>query len=128
MRIKVGRPSFLTLRKEGGPRFALAFASRRPKGKINEANYIINQTDYLRVTGGGLLKKVLYWGRGGIIYGIRSLPMTNSCPLDGVSAFLVVSFLVTSPLPLEVVEVNDSEEKNRLKTRSIIGMTGLILC
>ncbi len=46
--------------------------------------------------------------------------------LGGTSVFLVVSFVVTSPLPL--VEVNvDSEEKNRLKTRNIIGMTGLIL-
>ena len=46
--------------------------------------------------------------------------MINSSPLDGFSGFLVVSFV----FPSKLLDVKvDSEAKNRLKTRSIIGMT-----
>jgi hypothetical protein len=45
--------------------------------------------------------------------------MIYSSPLDELSGFLFVSFEVPSTL---LVVRNDSEEKNRLKTRNMIGM------
>ena len=122
--IKV-RPTSLPHTKEGRwPE--ICFGLRYPKtpGNINEANYVINQKDYLRVTGGGLLEKVLCLGVE-VYYGFTSSPIIYSRPSVGVFSFFVVSLV-----PLwSLFEVNvDSEVKNRLKTRNITGMIELILC